>query len=95
MPSTRELPKEFFERCPRCLKTWDLFPVFRCPNCKIVFCGCCDEDDRPDDESRWLAAAWAEVEGLYVSGLYHAGHSFQPSWKDQKEDGEHPAGREF
>jgi hypothetical protein len=61
MPTTHEPPKEFFERCPRCLRTWDLFPIFRCPSCQIVFCGCCDEDDRPDDESRWLVAARAEL----------------------------------
>jgi hypothetical protein len=54
-------PVEFFERCPRCLKAWDLFPVFQCPSCQSIFCGCCDEDDLPDDEARWLAAAWDEL----------------------------------
>jgi hypothetical protein len=61
MPSTDEPPREYFERCPRCLKAWDLFPVFRCRSCRIIFCGCCDEDDRPDGESEWLLAAVAEL----------------------------------
>jgi hypothetical protein len=61
MPSTHEPPREFYERCPRCLKAWELFPVFRCPSCRMIFCGCCDEDEPPDGESQWLAAAAAEL----------------------------------
>jgi hypothetical protein len=54
---------ESFERCPRCLRSWDLFPVFRCPNCGTYSCGCCDEPERLDADVSWLAAAWAELRG--------------------------------
>jgi len=54
-------PFKFFERCPRCLKTWDQFPVFRCPSCRTIFCGCCDEDDLPESEAYWLVAIWSEL----------------------------------
>ena len=56
-----DAPVEFSERCPRCRKSWDLFPVFRCPNCGTYFCGCCDEPERPDTEDAWLVTAWAEL----------------------------------
>jgi hypothetical protein len=59
MASNQEPPSECFERCPRCLRAWDLFPVFRCPSCRIIFCGCCDEDERPAGESQWRVAALA------------------------------------
>src|SRR4051812_25495988 len=54
-------PIEFFDRCPRCRKSWDLFPVFRCSSCGTYFCGCCEEPDLPDAEDAWLLAAWAEL----------------------------------
>jgi hypothetical protein len=56
-----DAPIEFFDRCPRCRKSWDLFPVFRCPSCATCFCGCCDELELPDAEARWLLAARAEL----------------------------------
>jgi hypothetical protein len=50
-----------FDRCPRCRKSWEMFPVFRCPNCELCFCGCCDEPERPDGDAEWLLAVWAEL----------------------------------
>ena len=59
MPSTHEPPNGLFARCPWCLRAWDLFPVYRCPNCGTVFCGSCDEEERPEGEPRWRAGALA------------------------------------
>jgi hypothetical protein len=54
-----ELPK--FERCPRCLKAWDPFSVYRCPWCGELFCACCDLEQPVERSLRWLQAALAEV----------------------------------
>jgi hypothetical protein len=55
-----DAPIEVFDRCPRCRKSWDLFPIYRCPSYGTCFCGCCDKPELPDAEARWLLAAQAE-----------------------------------